>query len=61
MALTIHYALHAQIRSLRQAKELMEQLRSKALDLSFTEVGEVVELSGRECMYENREGDDPLR
>jgi len=61
MGLTIHYALHAQLRSPRRAKELMEQLRSKALDLSFTEVGEVVELVGRECMYEKREGDDPLR
>jgi hypothetical protein len=61
MGLTVHYALHAPIRSPRRAKELMEQLRSKALDLSFKEVGEVVELAGRECMYENRERDDPLR
>jgi hypothetical protein len=61
MGLTIHYALHAQMQSPRQAKELMEKLRSKALDLSFTEVGEVVELAGRECDSGDRNHDDPLR
>ncbi len=61
MGLTIHYALHAQIRSPRRAKELMEQLRSRALDLPFKEVDEVVELTGRECDFTNRDRDDPLR
>jgi len=39
MGLTVHYALHAGIRSPKRAKELLEQLRSKALDLPFKEVG----------------------
>jgi hypothetical protein len=61
MGLTIHYALHARIRNPRRATELIGQLRSKALDLPFKEVGEVVELSGRECEYQDRDRDDPLR
>jgi hypothetical protein len=61
MGLTVHYALHAQIRSPRRAKELMEQLRSKALDLPFKEVGELVELVGPECDFTGRDRDDPLR
>ena len=61
MGLTIHYALHARIRSPRRAKELMEQLRSKALDLPFKEVGDVVELAGPECDFTKRDRDDPLR
>jgi len=47
MGLTIHYSLHARIRSTKRASELMGQLRSKALDLPFKEVGEVVELAGK--------------
>jgi hypothetical protein len=61
MGLTIHYALHGRIRSPRRARELMEELRRKALDLPFKEVDEVVELVGPECLYEGRERDDPLR
>lgn len=44
MGLTIHYALHARIRSARRASKLIGRLRSKALDLPFKQVGEVVEL-----------------
>jgi hypothetical protein len=61
MGMTIHYSLNARVRSLRQATQLMEQLRGKALDLPFKEVGEVVVLAGRECEYQNRDRDDPLR
>ena len=61
MGLTIHYSLHARIRSTKRASELMGQLRGKALDLPFKEVGEVVELSGHECDYQGRDPDDPLR
>jgi hypothetical protein len=39
----------------------MEQLRSRALDLSFKKVGEILELAGPECDFTGRDGDDPLR
>ena len=61
MGLTIHYGLHARVRSPRRARELMEQLRSRALDLPFKNVGEVVELAGRECDAGDRDRDAPLR
>ena len=61
MGLTIHYVLDARVRSLRQATQLMEQLRSRALDLPFKEVGEVVELAGQECEYHDRDRNDSFR
>ena len=61
MGLTIHYALHARIRSPRRARELMVDLRRRALDLPFKEVDEVVELAGPECGCRGRDRDDPLR
>lgn len=61
MGLTIHYALHARVQSPRRATQVIEQLRSRALDLTFQEVGEVVELSGPECEYQDRDRNDPLR
>jgi hypothetical protein len=39
----------------------MEQLRSRALDLPFKAVGEIVELAGPECDFTGRDRDDPLR
>jgi hypothetical protein len=61
MGLTIHYSLQTRIRSDKRALELMGQLRSRALDLPFKRVGEVVELSGHECDYQGRDPNDPLR
>jgi len=61
MGLTIHYTLHAQIHTPKQATQLMERLRSRALDLPFKEVGEVVELVGPECDFAGRDQGDPLR
>jgi hypothetical protein len=61
MGLTIHYTLHAQIQTPERARHLMDQLRSKALDLPFKEVGEIVELAGPECDFTGRDRDDPLR
>lgn len=61
MGLTIHYTLHGRIRSPMRARDLMERLRSRALDLPFKEVGEVVELAGRECDPGDRDRDDPIR
>ena len=61
MGLTIHYDLHSDTRSPREARRLVEQLRRRALDLPFAEVGEIIELSGDACDYEKRDRDDPFR
>jgi hypothetical protein len=61
LGLTIHYKLHSDVRTTKEARQLVAQLREHALDLPFAEVGEVVELKGDACDYENRDRDDPLR
>lgn len=52
MGLTIHYQLESRTRSPQKARRLIEQLRSKALDLPFKQVGELVDLSGAEADFE---------
>jgi hypothetical protein len=62
MGLTIHYKLQADTGSAKEARQLVEQLRKKALDLPFVEVGEVVEVDGSDaCDFEKRDREDPLR
>jgi hypothetical protein len=61
MGLTIHYTLRSDARSPRQAHVLIEQLRSRALDLPFKEVGEISEINGSNCDFDQRGQDDPLR
>jgi len=61
MGLTIHYDLHSDTRSPKQARRLVEQLRTRAMDLPFKEVGEVVELSGDACDFQNYDRHHPLR
>jgi hypothetical protein len=61
MGLTIHYSLHSDTRSIRQARSIAEQLRQRAMDLPFASVGEIVELKGDECEFNNRDINDPLR
>jgi hypothetical protein len=61
VGLTVHYALHSDARTAKQARQLVEKLRKRALDLPFAEVGEVVELKGSACDYQTYEGDHPLR
>ena len=61
MGLTIHYKLQSDTRSVPKARRLVEQLRQRALDLPFNEVGDLVELGGTECDFDNREQDDPHR
>lgn len=58
MGLTIHYSLQAESASVDKARQLVEQLRQRALDLPFHEVGEVVELARNECDFEQSEGDE---
>ena len=61
MGLTVHYRLHSDTRSATEARRLVEELRKRALDLPFVEVGQVVELKGDACDYEKRGRDDPNR
>jgi hypothetical protein len=60
MGLTIHYKLKAK-GSEAQARKLVEALHQKAHDLPFKEVGDIVNLSGKECDFDLRDKDDPLR
>ena len=61
MGLTIHYRLQSDARSAKEARRLMEELRKKALDLPFAEVGEVVELKKDACDFQTYDRDNPHR
>ncbi len=61
MGLTIHYSLHSSTRSPAKVRDLIVQLHSRALDLPFENVGDVVELKGDECDFESRDQNDPHR
>jgi hypothetical protein len=53
MGLTIHYSLRSNARTAGEARHVVEQLRERALDLPFTEVGKLLELRGGDCDFEN--------
>ena len=61
MGLTIHYQLQSTSRSPKKARQLLDQLRQKALDLPFKEVGEIVEVDGDIAAFDNLLQDDPNR
>ena len=61
MGLTIHYSLHTSSPRMKDARHAVQQLRAKALDLPFREVGELIDLRGEACDFEQRDVDDPLR
>lgn len=61
MGLTIHYQFHSDVSSRSKAKQLVEQLRQKALDLPFKEVGEVMDVSGDGADFNKLGPDDPNR
>ena len=61
MGLSIHYKLQAKTNSPKQARQLLEQLRQKALDLPFKEVGEIVELDGDAADFNDLDREDPHR
>ncbi len=63
MGLTIHYKLYSDTRDAKQARQLIEDLRKRALDLPFAKVGEVTELKGGSCNYQYYVGNAnaPLR
>ena len=58
MGLTIHYSLQSTRRTPAKARQLIEQLRQKALDLPFKEVGEVVEVNGDTADLDKLDRDD---
>jgi hypothetical protein len=60
MGLTIHYKLKARGAD-ASARKLVEALHQAAHDLPFKEIGEIVDLSGDECDFDQRGKDDPLR
>jgi len=60
MGLTIHYQL-ATTGDEARARKLVQQLQQAALDLPFQHVGEIVELQGDQCDWEQRPKDDPYR
>ncbi len=61
MGLTIHYNLRSTAQTPEQAQELVAQLRSRALDLPFEHVDEIVELRGPACDYQQCGRDHPHR
>ena len=61
MGLTIHYSLHAAACPPAQARQLVEQLHRRALDLPFAEVGDIVEFEGDDCDFHRRDEGDPDR
>jgi hypothetical protein len=61
VGLTIQYALHSDTRSAKEARRLVEELRKRALDLPFQEVGEVVDLKGDACQFDRYGQDHPHR
>jgi len=50
MGLTIHYRLKHSTRTPAVARQLVERLRQRALDLPFQQVGPLVELTGDACV-----------
>ena len=61
MGLTIHYQLHSDTQSIRKARDLVTALRSRAMDLPFEQVAELIELAAAECDYEQYEQEHPHR
>jgi len=61
MGLTISYTLTSKVERPEDARSLVEKLRDRASELSFKEVGEILELQGRPA-YDHKKLDrnDPL-
>jgi hypothetical protein len=62
MGLTIHYSFKTEgDEGHERARELVQALHQTAQDLPFKELGEVVELEGKQCDPGRRTKEDPLR
>ncbi len=61
MGLTIHYSLRSRARKPERVREQLIQLRERALDLPFKEVGDLVEFTGPDCDFERCDRENPDR
>ncbi len=61
MGLTIHYSLQSASRTAAKARQLVEPLRQRALDLPFKEVVEIVEVGNNSADFDKLGQDDPNR
>ncbi len=61
MGLTIHYTLQSNTRSVNKVRKVIEQLRQRALDLPFEQVGDLVEFNESECDFDRCGADNPNR
>jgi len=61
MGVTIHYQLSSDATGVRQARQLVAQLRQHALDVPFQQVDDVIELMGNECNFQQYDDQYPHR
>jgi hypothetical protein len=61
MGLTIHYQLRSTAASAEEARNLVVQLGSRARDLPFDQVDEVIELTGSDCAFQQHDDQFPHR
>ena len=54
-------AKRATSRAASAARQVVQQLRQRALDLPFKQVGELIELTGKDCDFNQRPDDDLVR
>ena len=54
MGLTIHYTLKSKLNDAEQVEQAVNKMRQLAMDLPFEEVGDIVDLRGKECDFEAR-------
>jgi hypothetical protein len=61
MGLTIHYRLRSEAIDAEEARNLVAQLRSRALDLPFEHVDDMIELTGNDCHFQQHDDHYPHR
>lgn len=59
MGLTIHYSLELKRGGQAEARQIVEQLRQKALDVPFKDLGDIVEVEGDRADFEKLDRNDP--
>src|SRR4051812_48087897 len=61
MGLTIHYSLASNTRSVTKARNLIEQLRQRALALPLASVGEIIDVAGDAADFQKLPDNHPNR
>lgn len=61
MGLTVHYHLQMHGRSVTKARQVVEQLRQRAMGLPLKAVGPIIDVSGDACDFQKLPQDDPNR